>query len=56
MTKFTVLACVAVFALGALVGRATVPTSAKAAQIAQVSPEELTRSAAPMPVQAFDAI
>lgn len=58
MTKFTVLACVAVFALGAVVGRASAPTPAMASDTrAQlVSTYELTLKAGPLAAQSFDAI
>jgi hypothetical protein len=55
MTKFTIAASVAVFMLGAVVGRATAPTPAMAANLA-ISIDELTRNAGPLPVESFDAI
>jgi hypothetical protein len=55
MTKFTVAASVAVFMLGAVVGRATAPTPAMAGKLA-ISIEELTRNAGPLPVESFDAV
>jgi hypothetical protein len=55
MTKFTIAASVAVFMLGAIVGRATAPTPAMAAALA-ISIDELTRNAGPLPVESFDAI
>ena len=58
MTKFTMLAAVAVFALGAVVGRASAPTPAMASETrAQLAATyELTLKAGPLPVQSFDAI
>jgi hypothetical protein len=57
MSKFTVAACVAVFALGAIVGRISAPMPAQASQqTAMSSTYELTLKAAPMPVQSFDAV
>jgi hypothetical protein len=57
MTKFTILATVAVFALGAAVGRATAPTPAQASETkVSISIDELTRKAGPLPVESFDAV
>jgi hypothetical protein len=57
MTKFTVLASVAIFALGAVVGRASAPTPAMEDTRVQVAASyELTLKAGPLPVQSFDAI
>jgi hypothetical protein len=57
MSKFTVVACVAVFALGAAAGRLSAPTPAMASeQSAMSSTYELTLKAAPMPVQSFGAV
>jgi hypothetical protein len=57
MTKFTMVAAIAVFALGAVVGRATVPTLVSAAAALQtISPDEITRKAGPLPVEYADAI
>ena len=58
MSKFTILASIAVFAMGATVGRATapVPTTASQAQIATISIDELTRKVGPLPVETADAI
>jgi len=56
MTKLTI-AAIAVFALGAVVGRATAPTPVLASEVkAQISIDELTRKAAPLPVESFDAV
>ena len=57
MTKLTI-AAVAVFALGAIVGRATAPTPVLASEVkAQtISIDELTRKAVPLPVESFDAV
>ena len=55
MTKFTI--AVALFALGALVGRASAPTPVLASEAkATISIEEITRNAGPLPVQSFDAV
>jgi hypothetical protein len=57
MTKFTMMACVAVFALGAIVGRVSAPVPAMASeQTAQISTYELTLQAGSMPAQAFSPI
>jgi hypothetical protein len=56
MSKFTVLACVAVFALGAIVGRVSAPMPAQASEQTLMSTYEMTLKAAPMPVQSFDAV
>jgi hypothetical protein len=58
MTKFTIVAAIAVFALGAVVGRATVPTlvPGSAAALTTISPDEITRKAGPLPVEYADAI
>jgi hypothetical protein len=57
MTKFTIAASVAVFVLGAFVGRATAPTPAMAAEAKlAISIDELTRNAGPLPVESFDAV
>jgi hypothetical protein len=58
MTKFTVLASVAVFTLGAVVGRASAPTPAMASEtrVQIVSTYELTLKAGPLATQSFDAI
>jgi hypothetical protein len=55
MTKFTMVAAIAVFALGAVVGRATVP-AAVSAGLQTMSPDEITRKAGPLPVEYADAI
>ena len=57
MTKFTI-AAVALFALGAIVGRTTAPTPvlASEATVQTISIEELTRQAGPLPVESFDAV
>ena len=57
MTKLTI-AAFALFALGAVVGRATAPTPVLASEVkAQtISIDELTRKAAPLPVESFDAV
>jgi hypothetical protein len=56
MTKFTIV--VAVFALGAIVGRTTVPTPvlASVGRIEAISIDELTRRAGPLPVEIADAV
>ena len=58
MTKFTMLAAVAIFALGAVVGRVSAPTSAMASdtRMQMVSIYELTLKAGPLAAQSFDAI
>ena len=58
MTKFTMLAAVAVFALGAVVGRVSAPTPAQASETRMqvVSTYELTLKAGPLAAQSFDAI
>ena len=56
MTKFTMVAAIAVFALGAVVGRATVPTLVSASALQTISPDEITRKAGPLPVEYADAI
>jgi hypothetical protein len=57
MTKFTMLAAVAVFALGAVVGRVSAPTPAQASETVQMaSSYELTLKAGPLAAQSFDAI
>jgi hypothetical protein len=56
MTKFT-MAAFAIFALGAIVGRASAPTAALASLAdAQISTYELTLKAGPLPVQSADAV
>ena len=56
MTKFTI-AAIAFFALGAIVGRTTAPTPVLASEAkAQISIDELTRKAGPLPVESFDAV
>jgi hypothetical protein len=56
MTKFTIV--VAVFALGAIVGRTTAPTTvlASVATIEAISIDELMRKAGPLPVEIADAV
>ena len=56
MTKFTIV--VAVFALGAIVGRTTAPTPvlASVGRIEAISIDELTRRAGPLPVEIADAV
>ena len=58
MSKFTILASIAVFAMGATVGRATAPVPAMASQtqIATISIDELTQKAGSLPVETADAI
>jgi len=58
MTKLTILASVAIFSLGAIVGRASAPTPAMASDSRQhaLSTYELTLKAGPLAVQSFDAI
>ncbi len=57
MTKFTI-AAIALFALGAIVGRTTAPTPvlASEAKAQTISTDELTRKAGPLPVESFDAV
>jgi hypothetical protein len=57
MTKLTI-AAFALFALGAVVGRATAPTPvlASEAKAQTISIDELTRKAGPLPAETFDAI
>lgn len=55
MTKFTMVAAIAVFALGAVVGRATVQTPVSV-ELQTMSPDEITRKAGPLPVEYADAI
>jgi hypothetical protein len=56
MTKFT-MAAFAIFALGAIAGRASAPTAALASLAdAQISTYELTLRAGPLPLQSADAI
>jgi len=56
MTKLTI-AAIALFALGAVVGRATAPTPVLASEVkAQISIDELTRKAGPLPAETFEAI
>ena len=58
MSKFTIVASVAVFVTGAIVGRATapMPVMASEVQLTTISIDELTRKAGPLPVQTADAI
>ena len=56
MTKFTMVAVIAVFALGAVVGRATVPSLVSEAALQTISPDEITRKAGLLPVESADAI
>jgi hypothetical protein len=57
MTKFTI-AAVALFALGAIVGRPTAPKPVLApeATTQTMSIDELTRNAGPLPVENFNAV
>ena len=57
MTKLTI-AAVALFALGAVVGRSTaqMPALASEASVQTISIDELTRKAAPLPAESFDAV
>ena len=56
MTKLTIVA-IALFALGAVVGRTTAPTPVLASEAkAQISTHELTRKAGPLPAESFDAV
>jgi hypothetical protein len=57
MTKLTI-AAFALFALGAVVGRATAPTPvlASEAKAQTISIDELTRKAGPLPAETFEAI
>ena len=56
MTKFTIATSVAVFMLGAVIGRVTAPVPALASEAKTISIDELTRNAGVLPVQSFDAI
>ena len=58
MSKFAIVASLAIFALGAIVGRATtpMPIMASEAQVGTISTYELTLKAGPLPVQVADAI
>ena len=56
MKKFTMAAFVAIFAVGAVVGRASAPVPAMASETQRVASYELTLKAGPRPVQSFDAI
>ena len=57
MTRFTMVASIAVFVLGAVVGRATAPMPAMAsAAIYTISTDDLTRKAGPLPVEIADAV
>ena len=56
MTKFTMAAFVAIFAVGALVGRASAPVPAMASESQVIASYELTLKAGPLPAQSFDAI
>ena len=58
MTKFTIIASLTVFMLGAVVGRTTAPLPVLAATgtIESISVDELTRNSGPLPVQTADAI
>ena len=56
MKKFTMAAFVAIFAVGAVVGRASAPVPAMASETQRVASYELTLKAGPLPVQSFDAI
>lgn len=58
MSKFAIVASLAIFAIGAIVGRATtpMPVMASQAQVATISTYELTRNAGPLPIQVADAI
>ena len=56
MKKFTMAAFVAIFAVGAIIGRATAPMPAMASEPQRIASDELTRKAGPLPVQSFDAI
>jgi hypothetical protein len=58
MTKFTMAAFVAIFAVGAIIGRASAPVPAVAAetQAQTITTYELTLKAGTLPVQSADAI
>ena len=58
MSKFAIVASLAIFVVGAIVGRATtpMPVMASQAQVATISTDELTQKAGPLPVQVADAI
>lgn len=56
MKKFTMAAFVAIFAVGAIIGRASAPVPAMASEPQRFANYELTLKAGPLPVQSFDAI
>jgi hypothetical protein len=58
MTKFTLIAALTVFMLGAVVGRTTAPVPALAASgtLESISVDELTRNSGPLPVEAYGAV
>jgi hypothetical protein len=57
MSKFAIVASLAIFAMGAVVGRATTPMPVMASEtVAAISIDELTQRAGPLPVQVADAI
>ena len=58
MTKFTIIASLTVFMLGAVVGRATAPMPVLAATgtVESISVDELTRSSGPLPIESYGAV
>jgi hypothetical protein len=56
MKKSTMAAFVAIFAVGAIIGRASAPVPAMASEPQRFANYELTLKAGPLPVQSFDAI
>jgi hypothetical protein len=56
MTKFTMVASIAVFLLGAVIGRVTAPMAVMASEAKLISIDELTRKTGPLPVESFDAV
>jgi hypothetical protein len=57
MSKFTMFAAAAIFAVGAVIGRVSAPVPAMASDTFQMaSTYELTLKAGQLPTQSFDAI
>jgi hypothetical protein len=58
MTKFTIIASLAVFMVGAAIGRATapVPVLAATSTVESISVDELTRSSGSLPVESYGAV
>ena len=55
--NLNVIAAIVIFVLGGLVGHIVTPPSVSAeTTVAQISPDELTLKAGPLPVQTADAI